>query len=123
MAKRELIDTGKDKRYVWRNKQGQFNESDDVGRSLRQDVKQRAKTEVKSGQATEAIKSAMREKAPSTLTPQQRGAKTRRANLSAERRSEIGRLAAIKRWTGHRLVFPLGKDELVKYWSRELGFD
>ena len=50
MAKRELIDTGKDKRYVRRNKQGQFNESDDVGRSLRQDVKQRAKTEVKSGQ-------------------------------------------------------------------------
>ena len=33
MAKRELIDTGKDKRYVWRNKQGQFNELDDVGRS------------------------------------------------------------------------------------------
>ena len=50
MAKRELIDTGKDERYVRRNKQGQFNESDDVGRSLRQDVKQRAKTEVKSGQ-------------------------------------------------------------------------
>jgi hypothetical protein len=50
MAKRELIDTGTDKRYVRRNKQGQFKESDDVGRSLRQDVKQRAKTEVKSGQ-------------------------------------------------------------------------
>ena len=44
MAKRELIDTGTDKRFVRRNKQGQFSESDDVGRSLRQDVKQRAKT-------------------------------------------------------------------------------
>ena len=54
MAKRELIDTGKDKRYVRRNKQGQFNESDDVGRSLRQDVKQRAKTEVKSDQGNRA---------------------------------------------------------------------
>jgi hypothetical protein len=50
MAKRELIDTGTDKRYVRRDKQGQFNESDDVGRSLRQDVKQSAKTKVKPGQ-------------------------------------------------------------------------
>jgi hypothetical protein len=49
MAKRELIDTGTDKRFVRRNKQGQFKESDDVGRSLRQDVKQKAKTKVKSG--------------------------------------------------------------------------
>ena len=37
MAKRELIDTGSDKRYVRRNKRGQFNESDDVGRSLAAD--------------------------------------------------------------------------------------
>jgi hypothetical protein len=50
MAKRELIDTGTDKRFVRRDTQGQFKESDDVGRSLRQDVKQSAKTKVKSGQ-------------------------------------------------------------------------
>jgi hypothetical protein len=50
MPKRELIDTGTDKRYVRRNKKGQFNESDDVSRSLRQDVKRRAKTVVKAGQ-------------------------------------------------------------------------
>ena len=50
MAKRELIDTGSDKRYVRRNKKGQFIESDDVGRSLRQDVKRKAKTVVKAGQ-------------------------------------------------------------------------
>ena len=36
-------------RYVRRDDQGRFTESDDVTRSLRQDVKQRAKTEVKSG--------------------------------------------------------------------------
>ncbi len=47
---RELIDTGKDKRYVRRNEKGQFDEVADVGRSLARDVKQRAKTEVKSGQ-------------------------------------------------------------------------
>ena len=33
-AKRELIDTGRDKRYVRRDQEGKFSESDDVGRSL-----------------------------------------------------------------------------------------
>lgn len=48
-SKRELIDTGTDKRYVRRDDQGQFSESDDQGRSLAQDVKKAAKTKVKSG--------------------------------------------------------------------------
>lgn len=47
---RELIDTGTDKRYVRRDDKGRFDESDDVGRSLSQDVRQHAKTEVKKGQ-------------------------------------------------------------------------
>lgn len=47
---RELIDTGTDKRYVRRDEKGQFKESDDVGRSLSQDVKRSAKKKVKSGQ-------------------------------------------------------------------------
>jgi hypothetical protein len=47
---RELIDTGTDKRYVRRDEKGQFKESDDMKRSLSQDVKKHAKTEVKSGQ-------------------------------------------------------------------------
>jgi hypothetical protein len=47
---RELIDTGTDKRYVRRDEEGKFKESDDVGRSLSQDVKKEAKTKVKSGQ-------------------------------------------------------------------------
>jgi hypothetical protein len=47
---RELIDTGNDKRYVRRNEEGQFKESDDVGRSLAQDVKRAAKTKVAAGQ-------------------------------------------------------------------------
>ena len=49
-AKRELIDTGRDKRYVRRDEQGQFEESDDVGRSLSQDRRRKAKTAVKAGQ-------------------------------------------------------------------------
>ena len=47
---RELIDTGTDKRYVRRDDQGQFKESDDVGKSLAQDVKKKAKTTVAGGQ-------------------------------------------------------------------------
>ena len=51
MAKRELIDTGTDKRYVRRNKLGtSFVESDDVGRSLAADRRKRAKTKVESGE-------------------------------------------------------------------------
>jgi hypothetical protein len=49
-AKRELIDTGTDKRYVRRGASGQFKESDDVSRSLRSDRRKKAKTKVKSGQ-------------------------------------------------------------------------
>ncbi len=47
---RELIDTGSDKRFVRRDDQGRFSESDDVGRSLSRDVRQHAKTKAKKGQ-------------------------------------------------------------------------
>jgi hypothetical protein len=49
-AKRELIDTGRDKRFVRRGAAGKFRESDDVGKSLAVDRRKRAKTRVKSGQ-------------------------------------------------------------------------
>lgn len=47
---RELIDTGKDKRFVRRDEKGRFDEVEDVGRSLSQDVRKRAKKEVPPGQ-------------------------------------------------------------------------
>ena len=50
VAKRELIDTGNDKRYVRRNAQGEFKQSVDVGRSQSKDQKRKAKTEVDKGQ-------------------------------------------------------------------------
>lgn len=50
MAKRELIDTGTDKRFVRRKNDGTFKESDDVGKSLAADRRTRAKTKVKAGQ-------------------------------------------------------------------------
>lgn len=49
-SNRELIDTGHDKRYIRRDEQGQFKESDDVGRSLAQDRRNHAKATVKAGQ-------------------------------------------------------------------------
>jgi hypothetical protein len=51
MSKRELIEPNPgDKRYVRRDDQGQFSESDDVGRSLSTDRRRQAKTESKPGQ-------------------------------------------------------------------------
>jgi hypothetical protein len=45
MTQRELIEPHKgDKRYVRRDENGQFKESDDVGRSLSQDAKQHSAT-------------------------------------------------------------------------------
>lgn len=50
-AKRELIDTGTNKLYVRRNRRGtSFKEVEDVGRSLAQDRRRKAKTAAKRGQ-------------------------------------------------------------------------
>ena len=49
-SKRELIDTGNDKRFVRRDEEGKFKDVVDVGRSLAADRRQHAKTKVKSGQ-------------------------------------------------------------------------
>ena len=49
-AKRELVAPNSDKRFVRRDDEGQFKESDDVGRSLAQDVRKSAENEAGSGQ-------------------------------------------------------------------------
>jgi hypothetical protein len=49
-SKRELINTDTDKRFVRRDEEGRFKESDDVGRSLARDLKQAAQTKVPAGQ-------------------------------------------------------------------------
>jgi len=50
-GKRELIEPNEgDKRFVRRDEQGQFTESDDVSRSQSQDQKQDAQNESKRGQ-------------------------------------------------------------------------
>lgn len=45
MSERELIDTGADRRFMRRDEEGKFKESDDVGRSLSADQKQQAKNQ------------------------------------------------------------------------------
>jgi hypothetical protein len=49
LGQRELIDTGTDKRYVKRNPDGTFKESDDVGKSLSRDVRQPARRKAPPG--------------------------------------------------------------------------
>lgn len=50
MSKRELISPNGDKRLVRRDSQGRIRESDDLGRSLSQDVRKPAKRAAPSGQ-------------------------------------------------------------------------
>ena len=48
--KREVIDTGNDKRYVRRDDRGRFDEVVDVGKSLAADRRQHSKNVVPPGQ-------------------------------------------------------------------------
>jgi hypothetical protein len=54
MNKRELIDTGADQRYVRRDDDGRFKESDDVFRSLSADARRDAKNDAKPGEGDNA---------------------------------------------------------------------
>jgi len=49
-SKRKLISPNDDKRLIRRDDKGRIKESDDLGKSLAKDVKQKAKTTVKPGQ-------------------------------------------------------------------------
>src|SRR5436305_14356580 len=55
MAKREIVDTGTNKRYVRRDGRGRFTKDQrDVGRSLTQDRRKQAHTKAPKGQAIAA---------------------------------------------------------------------
>ena len=62
LSKRELIDTGTDKRYVKRDVKGRFKESDDVGRSLAADRRRTAATASKPGHGDQGDRSRSRKK-------------------------------------------------------------
>lgn len=48
-SKRQLIDTGRDKRYLGRNSQDEFDESDDVNRILSEDLRRTAEATLRAG--------------------------------------------------------------------------
>lgn len=50
MTKRELIDTGTDRRYVRRDEDGKYKDSVDVSRSLSADARHDAKHDAKLGE-------------------------------------------------------------------------
>lgn len=62
-SKRELIAPRGDKRYIRRDAKGRIKESDDVGRSLSQDRRRKAKTVAKPGQGDKGDRKPVRAKA------------------------------------------------------------
>jgi hypothetical protein len=60
--KRELIDTGTDQRYVRRDDEGRFKESDDVGRSVSQDQRREAQGDAGKGQGDKGDRGGDRER-------------------------------------------------------------
>ena len=54
-GKRALVDTGTNKRFVRRNAKGQFNESENGGRSLAADRRKKVKTKSNAATAIAAI--------------------------------------------------------------------
>ena len=87
--KRELIDTGTDKRYVRRNERGtSFVESDDVSRSLAADGRQRAKTKVKSGEGDKGDRPRAKTKRKAAKKARKSAGKTRARRHRAAREIE-----------------------------------
>ena len=67
-GKRELVTTGRGKRFVRRNRRGQFKDSVDVGRSLAQDRRRKAKAAAKSGHGDRGDRKASRSKTVTVIS-------------------------------------------------------
>jgi len=76
--KRELIDTGNDKRYVRRNDQGEFQDVVEQSRSLSQDRRRKAKTVSKPGQGDKGDRSSS--KSASSKRRPKKAAKRRKSS-------------------------------------------
>ena len=85
--KRELIEPHKgDKRYVRRNKKGEFKEVDDVGRSLSADRRRKAKTVTKAGQGDKGDRAA----------PKKAAAKKAKVKVKAKPKVKVKPKAKVK---------------------------
>ena len=69
---RELIAPNGDKRLIRRDEQGRIKESDDLGRSLAQNVRKKSKTVVKSGQGDRGDQKKPAKKATKTAAKKSR---------------------------------------------------
>jgi hypothetical protein len=74
-GKRELIDTGTDKRYVKRSPDGTFKDSVDVGRSLAADRRSKSKTVAKPGYGDQGDRPKSTTKKAATKTTKKAGKK------------------------------------------------
>ena len=85
--RRELIEPHKgDKRYVRRNKKGEFNEVVDVGRSLSADRRSKSKTIVKAGQGDKGDRAA----------PKKTAAKKAKVKVKAKPKVKVKPKAKVK---------------------------
>jgi hypothetical protein len=90
--KRELIDTGTDKRYVRRNERGtSFIGSDDVGRSLAADRRRRAKTKAKSGEGDKGDRPRPKTKRKAATKSRKKGASRKGAARKSAGKKAIKR--------------------------------
>lgn len=95
-GKRTLVEpTPGDKRFVRRDGQGQFKESDDVGRSLAADVKKKAKTVAPSGQGDRGDHAAKKTSAKKT-NARKTGARTTAAKKTGAKKTGAKKASAKK---------------------------
>ena len=93
---RELIDTGKDKRYVRRDAGGRFNHVVDVGRSLAQDRRTKAKRTV-SGEGDRGDQRPRNATTKAATTRSRKKATTRAARSTASKTKRGRRTTAVGR--------------------------
>lgn len=89
-AKRKLIAPKGDKRFIRRDSEGRIKESDDVGRSLSQDQKRKAKTAAKAGQGDKG------DRKPAKKSSAKKSSTRKASRKTASRKSSTKRTAAKK---------------------------
>src|SRR5688500_4095254 len=105
-GKRTLIAPKGDKRYVKRDQKGRIKESDDQGKSLSRDLKQRSKNKVASGygdqgdQPKKKSAAGKKKSAPAkkkSATAKKKSAPAKKKSAPAKKKSAIARKSAPKK--------------------------
>jgi hypothetical protein len=99
---RELLDTGTDKRFIRRDGGGRFGETDDVGRSLTQDRRQKAKRVIKAGDGDRGDQKPRAAKASPSAAKRKSPAKGRTAATARQRAKSPSAKRTAKSAAAHR---------------------